>query len=522
MLRSSSPNYGRFSALLTVVVTIPAVANSLQADERFSIYANSGKYGLNLYRIIFDAFRTTPFYIQRGNFRPIGRAWEWSTHAVIGHFGVAFRIPMNYSLGVARVVIAAMFAFTFVRFFEKLLAKPGPNFVKEPRVSLLLLFISAIVPASLVVSHQSGPLNLFPVLYVGTSAMVLLSVFPFMSMRVLQNGSLKVSEVLKFSFIGFLLASINEIAFIGIPLIGLTLCCRYFLTHASFSLAKFRSTIGVKAFFVTISSFLTIFVPIRVLILLSCQANACYSASSFEISNAFPSTLVRRVFTGFLPSQWVRSFSFGVPFEQLLRVGPLLLFALSLLLIPVASNRGPQTSINMVKADQLKDFFVVGVMLVAVAVIPATLVSTSADVQSNRLPVGVPWRESVLTTPTATAFLLLPLVFLLQTFVKRRPSYFWRIFAITLALVSSLATLSVSQKASTNPEGMLNNRIALALVDFDLSGSGNTHRCSLLTDWAEIYNDKNGPDRPKQLQQSLDLYVSRFYAVTHFCVNQNI
>jgi len=502
---------------LTVAVTIPAVANSLQADERFSIYANSGKYGLNFYRIVFDAFQSTPFYLQRGNFRPIGRAWEWSTHSIIGHFGLAFRIPMNWSLGIARVVVAATFVWTFVRFFEKLLADPSFELGKEPRPSFLLPSISAILPASMVVSHQSGPLNLFPVLYVGTSAMVLLSAFPFLSVRVLQNGSLRMSELFKFSILGFALASINEIAVIGIPLIGLAFLSRYCLAHSSFSLVTFCSTIGAKAFLVTTSSFLILFVPIRILIFLSCQATTCYSASSFEISPNFPSTFAARIFTGFLPSQWIRSFSLGVSLEQLSRVGPLLILALVVLLGSVASFKKLRIWTYTVEAARFKEFLVVGIMLAALVVIPATLVSTSADVQSNRMPVGVPWRESVLTTPSATALLMLPLILLLRTFVRRIPSNFWHILGITLAVVSSLATLSVSQKSSTNRESQLNNRIALALVDFDPSGSGNTHRCSLLAEWTEVHNDKNGPDRPKQLQQSLDSYVSRFHPAKQFC-----
>ena len=59
-----------------LVVVIPLLGFSLQEDDRRRIYTAAHQFGTNPLKAILHAYRTIDGFLDKGNFRPVGRALE--------------------------------------------------------------------------------------------------------------------------------------------------------------------------------------------------------------------------------------------------------------------------------------------------------------------------------------------------------------------------------------------------------------------------------------------------------------
>ena len=103
----------RWSSLLTPVAVSAAVlsvllGSALRADEKYALYNEGGLYGGNPFAAIGGALQQVPFFISRGNFRPIGRSIDYIEHSAAYQLAIVTKIPVNVVHGMFRILAVAL------------------------------------------------------------------------------------------------------------------------------------------------------------------------------------------------------------------------------------------------------------------------------------------------------------------------------------------------------------------------------------------------------------------------------
>ena len=293
------------AAGLAAVAAAPSIALSPEADERFGVYLSTAKFGVNPLRIVRHGYDSIPQFLERGNFRPLGRVIEWSGHVLAGQISLFFNVPVNISLGTLRLVAVATLAFAIVWLVEAVIQVPSGG--RADRRALLPV-VSALVGASFLGSQTHGPVNMFPWVYLGTSAVVVFAARLMASEELFVEGSIRWSRRIGFALLGVALASTNEVTAIAIPFSAVVVVARGVVLGVPFN-SRWRRLRAVRAWGYQLAGFLVVFVPVRLFIASQCAGGNCYTASDFALTRAYPEAVVGRVVTGFVPTQWYEGMS---------------------------------------------------------------------------------------------------------------------------------------------------------------------------------------------------------------------
>ncbi len=165
----------RWTAVLGGLVATPLLAFPFGADERFAFYTDTAHIGANPIRIVYSAIKEIPFYIGRGNFRPLGRMLDYAEHSFSFEFASITGAPLPVIHGLFRVgiiVVAGLAGLVSLYLLSRSAEAGG----RERLHSVLLAAVwvyPILFAASVVAAGAGSPFTLFPFLYVGSSALAM-------------------------------------------------------------------------------------------------------------------------------------------------------------------------------------------------------------------------------------------------------------------------------------------------------------------------------------------------------------
>ena len=129
----------------------------------------------NPIRIVYSAIKEIPFYIGRGNFRPLGRMLDYAEHSFSFEFASITGAPLPVIHGLFRVgiiVVAGLAGLVSLYLLSRSAEAGGRETIHS--VLLAAVWVYPILFAASVVAAGAGsPFTLFPFLYVGSSALAM-------------------------------------------------------------------------------------------------------------------------------------------------------------------------------------------------------------------------------------------------------------------------------------------------------------------------------------------------------------
>ncbi|WP_433369171.1 hypothetical protein ACQPZX_42975 [Actinoplanes sp. CA-142083] len=439
-------------ALAPLVVLAPLVTLTFSADHRFNVYNSGGLWVAHPWRLVVEAVTSVPQYLDRGNFRPLGRVLEWSLD--VGAFALTglFGLPATIALRVVSFVAAILLTGAAVVLVEAVVARRQRLFAGPPSVVAALLPFA--IAAGLVAAGRFSTTVVFGGLYLTTSALVLL--VAAWACRARRAGPLVVVA-------GAALAAFNELAYIAVPLATVAVLLRGRLVLGLDRRALLRSASARFAGLLWVG-FLPVFVPVRLIIRERCAAGGCYVGSDIAYGGA-AAALPDRFVSWLPPLMWQRAT--GGEFPHVAAAVP----ALAFLALALLAWRALRSLRDLPTLDRRQALALAGVAA-ALLVLAGTLAALNADVQTLAAAGrwGQGWRDSGLTTVAGSILVLA----------------FWRRFVVVaLALlvvagtVSAAANKDFRDSTSGGRYPYLYDRIAQEVAGFDRTPEGDARRCAL-------------------------------------------
>ena len=451
--------------------------------------------------------KQVPFFISRGNFRPIGRSLDYIEHSAAYQLAIVTKIPVNVVHGMFRILAAALLGWLALVLARQYFA---PQSKAARFLTLLTPFAFA---AHLVAAGASGPPLLFPWLYMVTTGVGF-------SLALLLGNAIekewRVTPAVSFAFfgIGAALAATNEIASVGIG-IG--------LSHAILlSWAKKRSLVpALRLWAIAALGFAAVFIPSRMAIADACKANACYAASNLGLETWSMELFLTRIVSGSLPVAWTAAErASGSPLSFQAIAGFLFGYGGIILGVAVAVVIGLRRYLFIQKfsvgmRSSRRSFAFALVFGVSVVLGGALMASLSTGLQVSNHPLGFVWRDSgfafVGWTIVLATLMSAGLAWITRKGRYRMAEGFAYITLIGVLSITMLLNSAVARRYNAGSEALLNNQIAASMSSWDVSEYGVAYRCRLLNEWSEVYVDQQREFRPAQLEAALDSASLRTY-----------
>ena len=149
-----------------------------------------------------------------------------------------------------------------------------------------------------------------------------------------------------------------------------------------------------------------------------------------------------------------------------------------------------------------------GLFGLALAVLPALLVSLSRWMHVTNYSIGEAWRDTVLVQ-MGWSFMIAAIGVVLTAVVRSKGSLRIAVWAAAVLLAAGCtATLLANQQLNQIDQetslSAINNQIATATVHFDRGGAGNANRCSLVEAFAAVKGRWHWEEESRQLRAVLD------------------
>jgi hypothetical protein len=467
----------RRCALVPLVVLLPLVALTPNADHRFNVYANGGRYAARPWLMVLDAVRTVPQYLRLGNFRPLGRIVEWSldllTFAMTGLLGV----PADIALRVVSFAAAIVLTLAATVFAESVTARGR---LAGGRPSVLVATVPFAVGAGFVAAGRTSATVLFGGLYFLSAALVLGVAAALCRVRRLGPG-----EALLWVLAGAALAAFNELAALALPLALVTVLLRERVVLRG-CWRDIGKTLSIRATALVWLGFLPVFLPARMIIFAKCSPGGCYAGSDVALPGA-AAALPNRLTAWLPPLMWQRAAA-----GTHLRL-PDALPLLGLLALAVLAWRAARQLPRLATLDRRQSLALAGATATAL-LLGAILAALNADLQAlARQGIwGQGWRESGLTG-AAGGVLVLALA------AARCRS--WAATALVPLVVAGAIGVAANKAVHDGSSGgsfpYLHDRIALEIADFDPTPAGDSRRCALRATFiaSSTANHHGVPDR---------------------------
>jgi putative flippase GtrA len=471
--------------LVTAWVVAPLVGLTLRGDERYKIYLFGSRHTEDPVALLRYPFETIDMFMRLGNFRPLGRLWELGQYQLVYELSLLTATPSYVVNGVWRVVSAVTLVLVTVWVVGRVL-RP---FVVDVRPFQVLGGFA--LAASLVAAGNRNPLVVFSGLYLVTAAFTVATAGFFAEPRRFRSGSARgLGRLVWAGVLGMAAASYNELSYLAVPVSAVVLLVGLgaeTLTEPRRQLATVLRSRATAAWLVFLAVFAAVAVPTRLRIrhLCSMPDNDCYVASNATVEGWSLRLLVNRVVSAAAPAGWSTTDGGFSPPSLGAGIAAFLLGAVvaTASFLALRAHRSQQPRVERAGA--------VGLALVGSALVLTNAVVASLSEQLQQgIGLGDGWRE----TPGAVAGLALLFVaatLLLASLDRlQRPMLLALVVALVLgASVGRAADFNAQRSASERGSAttVLNNRIAVSLVDLDPSPAGDARRCELQEGFVEAY-----------------------------------
>jgi hypothetical protein len=483
-LRENGPGRVRagFVVAPALIVCLPLIAFSFQGDERRNIYFNAERFGTNPLEPARQAIDEIDVFLRLGNFRPIGRFFDYTEHSLVFEAAEATGLAPHVVHGVVRMAMVALLAFVawrLVRSLTQAADAPVP------------WFVPAVIGVVLVAGGPESPLVHFPFLFLLSALIVVGLPQVMVQSRDFAARLTRPIELVLCALAGAAAAMFFDLVYVVVPLTILYLAALAIAAGVPLRVAA-RSPAARRVAALT-AGFFAVFVPVRIMIANECGDGSCYSGSDLDPSTDALFATFDRMVSGLPPAGWrfngdlIEASGAFFGFRDLAANSLLLILAVGLVGWTVGV-------IRIDRADSPIPARVGGALaLVATGliVLPALLVSLSTLVQRGEFAIGRAWRDSVLVELGWGVAFVAVIVVLMQM-AAPVPSAATALRAVlTVMLVGGLvatllANVRLQEVDRRDPVANLTNQISVASVDFDLTPEGDAHRCSLLDRYTEF------------------------------------
>jgi hypothetical protein len=514
--RTSWRSLVAWTAIVPTLVMLPLLGMPARADKRFHLYRFGGGYLERPWAVVGDQIRRIPDFLDLGNFRPLGRMVEQTQNLIVFAVADALRLPVHVPMrALGFVAIGAVAVLTLL--LAAALLNDGPLGVSPPAPTLAVVPLGVAVV--LVAAGSRSTVVLYTDLYFTAAALTLVAALWAARVQHLRSTSVTAVSVAAAAGGGLVLASFNELTYLGPPVAIAAVAARGLLTMR-LPWRVWLRTGAVKLLAIGSLAFAVVFVPVRLEIARRCGDGSCYDASDIDVSGMTVGLLGHRSLSWWPPSTWRVAVTEDVTGHWYLSRNPVLvLAAVALVLAGIWAFRrlGAQPDGTLAGAGAVAG---VGVVLL---ILPALLATSSAGNQElwrAGWEAGAGWRDTTYYVPGVA--LLATAATLAATVALRAASPLARRFVAAvltgLLVLGSLGALGANKTFGNRDgdriESGVHARIALAMVHFERTPAGNRYRCGLIDEFEAIRRVDERDVR--QLTQGLDTAAGVRYGVS-FC-----
>ncbi|MGX6600945.1 hypothetical protein ACWKSP_02230 [Micromonosporaceae bacterium Da 78-11] len=469
--------------LVPLVVLAPLTALPLWSDQRLNIYGYGSAYLTRPWRLPLDVLEATPYFLGVGNFRPLGRIYEWLLDVLVFALVDLLGVPAQIGLRLVALAGAILLTLAAVRLAENVTTRDRP-FARPP--SLPVALVPFAVGAGLVAAGRMSTTVLFSGLYFGTVALVLATAAA--ACRIDRLGPVRGSVAV---LAGAAIAAFNELACLAVPLATVAVAVRYRMVLARPWAAATRDP-GVRFAALLWVGFLPVILPVRAVIAAYCADGSCYDGSEATLPGAM--TIPNRLISWLPPLMWQWA-AYGRP-DWLSGAVPVVAFVV--LLVPAWRLLRATPRLTVLDRRQALALTAVAATVLILAAAVGSLNSwVQAHAEAGRYGIG--WRDSALATVGGA--MLVPA--LLAALPGRGRQ--WGGILLLPVLVASAAVTTAANQAyhdggATEQSPYLHDRIAQEMADFDPTAGGDARRCAIRAEYLTLTSPANEP----RIDQILD------------------
>jgi hypothetical protein len=513
------------AAAVPVLVMLPLLTVAPKADNRFDSYRWGAEYAARPWRIVSAELAAVPGYLDVGNFRPLGRMFERGLNVVTHHLSVSLQLPVPIAMRMVHLLSASVLSVVLVLTVEALGSREPLRHRRPSALGHLLAFVFA---AGLVAAGSTSTIVIFTDLYLLSTALVLLAVMAAARADRLHQQGLPVRVAVVALAVGAAAAAFNEITYLTVPLALVAVVVRGRLV-ADLSWARLRRSTSFLSVMAAAVAFVAVFAPARVVIAQRCADGGCYSESAVSLDPAFVPAFAARMVSWAPPIAWqvatVRVE--GAWFFPRDLVTVLLVLGLAALAWRATTHAASSPAVPP------RALVAVAVFGVAVLTSGATMAALSEAVQrfttSDWRVALVGWRDQQLSVAGGAIVITAVLVAWMQRHRRPRPpaggqppgvgadatQIRGRVGAVTLGLLAALSLLANQGYAADDarrPASVLNNRIALSVIEAPDDPASNELRCTLLDEFSV-----EAPAYRWRMQEALDVTMQHRHGFD-YCV----
>lgn len=471
-------------------------------------------------RLVSQVWQEIPNYLDIGRFFPLSRLLYYVEYWTVVRASIATGVPVQVLIGGVKVLAIMALVFILRRTIGQYTGLAGSS--NHGTRSLLIETSTLAAAASLVLSAPAThPLNIFPLLYLGTTAFALgvplLLGRAYIAWRHTPDRT-RVSAVagLGYFLMGVAAGSMIELAYFVVPL-GLAHIVMLGWVDTGTIREGFRSAVRSPAmprWGAMAAGFAVVALPVRVAILTTCSASECYRASEVNFGVELFRVWPQRLLAGFPPTlqaQQTGTFREGLEnHASVVIVGSaiaLLCLWMAWQALGVARSEASCASTST-WTSPLAAYWMVVLFL------SATLSAMSRLLQET-YALGV-WRETGFTWIAWSGLAGIGLTALYFALPSRR--YAVVLPAAMLAIgvfVTSIQNQTDMLHVRSEPETRLYASIDTSVTNFDATITGNEHRCSILAELASLAPDEGGRELVNRLSGLLDRVTMHHYGESY-------
>ena len=385
-----------------LVMTAPLLGHSLLGDDRRRLYRAARQVGSNPFEAVELAMGNVGGFLDRGSFRPIGRAVENLERAVVFDVGEATGLPAHAVNGVSRVVLIAVLAVVSFGVLSAVLRSAGfGSAAGHPAVVLFPLVLAVMLVAG---DHYS-PLTSYTLVLAGSVIVILATALWVARDRDMEIRALSWHEPVVMIALGAVLAVTYDLAYLAPPFAGAFVAARVLSGSRRCSLRQFVRLASLRRWLLLCVGFAAVFVPVRFEIARRCARSSCYVATDVDVTVDALGRTADRLATGLPPAGWNHagdlleraSVRFGL--ADLGRNILLIALLAAVCWVALASARRTRQATRVLEAGDVgwkRPALVLAGLGLVTALMPSLLVGLSRRTQSVRPAVGEAWRETVL------------------------------------------------------------------------------------------------------------------------------